>query len=129
MAYLNHNPEGEPFFVYNSSEGEVYGTPDNTAIYSFDWMYRGVDHIYTAQRDCGDYTSGSYLFRIATLDRETMYDDLVLEMVEAGYEEHYEEVPDDNDMKVFNLHFEAHYKKPKNKHIRKWLEGEDGTDS
>ena len=118
MPHLSRDPNGNPFFVYTGVDGIILATPHNTDVYNYSPEYRGCDHIYTSLRDLGEYTTGSFLFRIAVGEA---FDDIVVEMVDNGFEDFYQDVPDDKDMEVFDLFIDQLVPKVKNKDIKKWL--------
>lgn len=121
--FVKHTPEGGPYFAYDGNMGVVVATPDNTTVYTHDYGYRGLDHIYTSMRDEGPSTTGAFLFRVALIDTATDFDKVLAEMRAEGYSEITADTPDDNDLRVFNMFMDANFTfKVKNKKIHRWLE-------
>lgn len=121
--FLQHDPEGEPYFAYDGHMGVVIATPDNTTIYSHQFDYRGLDHIYTSMRDDGPSTTGAFLFRIALMDTPVDFDTVLQEMRTEGFTEITADKPDENDLRVFGMFVDANFGfKVKNKKIKRWLE-------
>lgn len=121
--YVKHTPEGDPYFAYDGNMGVVVATPDNTTVYTHDYGYRGLDHIYTSMRDDGPSTTGAFLFRVALLDTETDFEAILQEMRAEGYSEIVADKPEDSDLRVFDSFLDMHFTfKAKNKKIHRWLE-------
>lgn len=120
--FVKFNGEGEPYFAYDGNMGVVVATPANTTVYTHNYEYRGLDHIYTARRDEGESTSGAFLFRIAMIE---IFDNVLGEMRAEGFQEITADRPDESDLRVFNLFLDANFgQKIKNKKIYRWLESE-----
>lgn len=121
--FVKHNGEGQPYFAYDGNMGVVVATPDNTTIYTHDFDYRGLDHIYTSMRDEGPSTRGAFLFRVALLDTCVDFEKVLEEMRGVGYCEIVADKPDDTDLRVFESFIEMHFKfKASNKKIKRWLD-------
>lgn len=120
--FVKHNQDG-PYFAYDGHMGVVVATPDNTTIYTHDYDFRGLDHIYSSMRDEGASTSGAFLFRVAMLDTVDMFDKIVGEMRAEGYSEIVADKPDESDERIFGLFVDTNFGfKVKNKKIHRWLE-------
>jgi hypothetical protein len=120
--FVKHNGEGQPYFAYDGNMGVVVARLDNTTVYTHNYEYRGLDHVYTAMRDDGPSTSGAFLFRIAMLEN---FDDLLGELRSEGFQEITADKPEETDERIFGMFLDANYGfKVKNKKIYRWLDGD-----
>lgn len=125
--FIQHSPEGEPYFAYGSDLGLVVAQPENSTLYTHNYEFRGVDHLYTSMRDNGPSTSGAFLFRVAFGNEVEDFDTLLAELREEGFPEIFADTPDENDFRVFNAFTSPQIIKVTNKKIRRWLEDEQGA--
>lgn len=121
--FVKHNPDGSPYFAYDGNMGVIVATPDNTTIYTHDYEYRGLDHIYSSMRDDGPSTTGAFLFRVAMIDTVDMFDGILGELRAEGYQEIIADKPEEHDLRVFGMFLDTNYTfRVKNKKIYRWLE-------
>ena len=120
--YVHHDEDG-PYFGFQAECGLVVGRLATAGLFTCDYEDAGVDHIFVQQSEDGTSMTGPYLFRIAFDKDPPMFDAIIAEIRDAGFEEYHEAVPNEQDLKVFNAFADLHFSgKASNKKIKKWLE-------
>jgi len=116
--YLHRNPEGEPYFPFNSQVGHHDACPNNTAIYLHPFENKGVDHIFVAIGETEETYEGIFLWRIVVGE---MFDDLVEEMQEDFQVVIADEVGP-QDQKAFDGYVDTLAVEVTDEMIREWVD-------
>ena len=123
---------GNHYFAFRSQVGDIVAHTGNSTLFLHDYENAGADHLFIQTGETEDNFTGVFLWRVICNDMENnpnFFNELVVEMQEAEWDTLITDTPSEGDQANFDRYVDKQIPKIKSKHIRKWLEGEDGTDS
>ena len=121
--YLNFDSDGYPSFVIPNGAEKIEGNPANTTVYLHGAEYKGVDHIFveTDENELGQ-AMGPFIWRIISNNfMNGMFDDLVLELAETGFDIITADKPAESDFREWEAYVDKITVKVTNKKIKKRL--------
>ena len=120
--YIQHTEEGQPYFAFSCSLGDLIAVHDNSIIYKHPFESRGVDHLFIEIADEGDSIRGAFMFRAETeLQKPGVFDTIIGELEVYGWPEVLADEVSDCDQSVFDTFVSGKISKVTNKKIKAWL--------
>ena len=120
--YVHYDDEG-PYFGFQSEVGLVVGRLATAGLFTFDFEYAGVDHLFVQLGETENSMTGPYLFRVAFDKDPPMFDAILEELRDNGFCEVHEDVPGKQDQAVFDKFIGLNFvPKMTNKKLKKVLE-------
>lgn len=104
---LFQDSEGNPFYMFQSSEGKIIADTGNSTLFLHGVENAGVDHLFVTTAETEDNYQGIYLFRLAmNAYNPELFDQLASELQDADFDTMICDVPSEQDQEVFNRYIE-----------------------